>query len=152
MTLGIDIGSSNLGFAVLDKDKKIKYKEYLDLNGINELKSLYLINLKLEEIKENYNIKDVALEHIFIYPGLKAGGTIKVVEAVGVVMLFCYNNNLDFKKISIKTIKKQITGNGNAKKAEIIDKINQMYMLAEQNEHICDAISIAYTFIKLKEA
>jgi crossover junction endodeoxyribonuclease RuvC len=151
MYLGIDIGTNNLGFAILNKNKQIKHKEYLDLNGQSELKSLYLITLKLEELCKKYKIKIIILEHIFIQSGGKAGGVIKIVEAVGVVMLFCYNNNIDFKKLNIKTIKKQITGNGNAKKQEVINSINLLYNLKETNEHIADAIAICLCFI-LKEA
>lgn len=148
MVLGIDIGTNNIGFSVMDNKENLLYKDYLDLKGQTDCKSLNYLYIKMNEICVKYSINNICLEHIFITNNFKAGGTIKCAEAVGVVMLFCSLNNIAFYKIGIGTVKKQITGNGRAKKEDIIKEINNIYKLKNKNEHIADAIAIALTFIK----
>jgi Holliday junction resolvasome RuvABC endonuclease subunit len=65
--LGLDVSSSKIGIAVLDKDKKILTSEVIKLKSEDSLETRALmLENKLEKLKKYYFIDDVYVEEPFI--------------------------------------------------------------------------------------
>ena len=63
---------------------------------------------------------------------------------LAVLTMFCEKHNLKYRAYNVKTIKKVLTGNGNASKQDVIDKIIS-YGLDPVDSNEADAMALLYT-------
>ena len=62
---------------------------------------------------------------------------------MAVLMAWCLEQQIDYEGVAVGTLKKHITGKGNASKQQVIDAVKQLgHQPRDDNE--ADAISIAY--------
>lgn len=103
----------------------------------DESKGMRLIRFKgkLKELCQLEEIKMIVFEQIAVYG--KYPNTVGI-EMIGVLKLFCEENNIDYKAYPVKTIKIQ-TGNGNAGKDEMVAFARQ-YKPTVSSDDEADAI------------
>lgn len=92
----------------------------------------------LNEILEPYSVvyyeqvqRHIGTYAAHIYGGLKA------------IMVMCCNNyNVPYIGVGVGTIKKHITGKGNATKQQVINAVNKKYMSKITNDNTADALAL----------
>jgi crossover junction endodeoxyribonuclease RuvC len=159
--LGIDPGTTRLGYAVLDikyvKTKKfyhLKIKDYgcfesEDKEQPQRLKKIY--NFLKKTIKEHHP-EYLSLENIFFFKNAKT--VIHISEARGVIILAAAENNLPILELTPIEVKQLLTGYGRADKKEVRKTICNILNLKHlpKLDDTSDALAIAFTsFNKLKK-
>jgi len=138
--LGIDPGTTVLGFAILDAASL--HSALLDigtfrLNKIKEhadkLKSIFEKTLQLIE---QYQPQILAIEAPFY--GKNPQSMLKLGRAQGVVIAAAMYKGLEVFEYSPRKIKQSITGNGNASKEQVAAMLQNMNLI-EENRHPFDA-------------
>lgn len=153
--IGIDAGTTRVGFAVLKKQEKQKAKilKY-GLMPVNSKEH----NLRIKEIYEytkklikKYKPTTVVIERLYYYLNRKTA--FEVSQAIGVINLACTQLNTPLFLINPTQVKKVIVNKGNANKKEIqeeiINKFNGQIKKNKKSliDDITDAIAIAFSFI-----
>lgn len=111
----------------------------------DESKGMRLIRFKakLKEVCQAEEIKLIVFEQIAVYG--KFPNTVGI-EMIGVLKLFCEENDIDYKPYPVKSIKKE-TGNGNASKADMV-AFAQRYKPGIKSDDEADAIILYQLAIK----
>ena len=146
--LGIDPSISQLGYGLI---KVEPHKTSYITSGIVKTNSKTEIPLRLVEIYDSINkiIDDhrpniLSIETIFYKKDVDA--ILKLSYVRGVIMLLTQKKNLYYEEYPPKTIKKTITGSGNAAKEQIIKMIKIFLPQVDSKIHDeNDALAIAYT-------
>jgi len=138
--LGIDPGTTILGFALLDATSSqgaLLDIGTLRLNKIKEhadkLKSIFEKTL---EIIELHHPQILAIEAPFY--GKNPQSMLKLGRAQGVVIAAAMYKGLEVYEYSPRKIKQSITGNGNASKEQVAAMLINMNLI-EENKHPFDA-------------
>jgi len=138
--LGIDPGTTILGFALLDTAspqgrlldigtlRLSKIKEHAD-----KLKSIFEKTLQIIELHHPHIL---AIEAPFY--GKNPQSMLKLGRAQGVVIAAAMYKGLEVYEYSPRKIKQSITGNGNASKEQVAAMLTHMNLIRE-NEHPFDA-------------
>jgi crossover junction endodeoxyribonuclease RuvC len=138
--LGIDpgIGITGIGIIEIIKENEITKLKYIYSTSI-KTNSLDKIWIRLKYIYDNikkildiYNPDIAIIEETFSVPS-HGGRSLILAQAKGTVIVCIANTNCNIliEQISVKTIKKNITGSGNATKDEV--KIDVIKLLNIQN-------------------
>jgi crossover junction endodeoxyribonuclease RuvC len=146
--IGIDPGTNVLGYAVLEIDgRKVKIvsfgviKLFNEENHHDKLKEIFL---QIQEIIETYLPRQMAIEAPFF--GKNVQSMLKLGRAQGVSMAAAITMGLEISEYSPKSIKKSITGNGNASKEQVsamLENILKVKIKSEYND-ATDALAAAY--------
>ncbi|MCS7243595.1 MAG: crossover junction endodeoxyribonuclease RuvC [Candidatus Calescibacterium sp.] len=153
--LGIDAGTTRVGFAILENQKKQKTK--IIKYGLMPVNSQQH-NLRIKQIYEytkklikKYKPQTVVIERLYYYLNRKTA--FEVSQAIGVINLACTQLNTPLFLINPTQVKKVIANKGNANKKEIqqeiLCKFNGQIEKKQIIDDITDAIAIALSFIKL---
>ena len=140
LILGIDPGTTILGFALLDASSSqgalrdigtlrlSKIKEHAD-----KLKSIFEKTLEIIELHHPHIL---AIEAPFY--GKNPQSMLKLGRAQGVVIAAAMYKGLEVFEYSPRKIKQSITGNGNASKEQVAAMLVHMNLI-EENKHPFDA-------------
>jgi crossover junction endodeoxyribonuclease RuvC len=152
--IGIDPGVQHIGIAILDifYPKEVITVEY----SLEKKKSAYflLYMFFLEDIIQIYKPDVIAIEKPFFTPKTLANN-IRTLEVIGIIKSAAQTPEyiIPTCEFTPSTIKKKVTGNGKAKKDEIINKIKKLYANKSfLSSHTADAISVALTYYANKES
>jgi len=148
--LGIDPGLDFTGYGVVDsKGEKITVVEA----GIITASKKESLSKRLKKIHSNVTSlitetrPDVcAIEEL--YSSYKHPKTaILMGHARGVVLVACGQHNIDIVNYQAKTVKRSITGNGNASKKQVQHVVNRILHLSEDKRpvDVTDALAICIT-------
>lgn len=126
--LGIDPGTNNLGYAVIEvRDKKL----FLLVHGVFKLQKLkthqdklHQIFLKVQRIIDGYQPNQMSIEAPFF--GKNVQSMLKLGRAQGVAIAAALHKNLEVQEYSPKKIKVAVTGNGNASKEQVAAMVDQL--------------------------
>ncbi|MCS7165033.1 MAG: crossover junction endodeoxyribonuclease RuvC [Candidatus Calescibacterium sp.] len=155
--IGIDAGTTRVGFAVLKKHKKqeIKIIQY----GLMPIKSKEH-DLRIKQIYEytrklikKYKPTTVVVERLYYHLNRKTA--FEVSQAIGVINLACTQLDTSLSLINPTQVKKIITNKGNANKKEIQNQIISKFNGQIKNDKksliddVTDAIAIALSFIMI---
>lgn len=152
--LGIDIGFDRCGFGILEFEMQTKKLSVISAGCITTnrqesiAKRLKCLTDDLNEIKHKYNPEFVSIEKLFF--NRKNPTFEKVCMAKGVAMSVFASSEL--LEIEPKTMKKFITGSGNAGKAEIkavLERILKIELKKIYDDTI-DAIALGMYHAELK--
>jgi crossover junction endodeoxyribonuclease RuvC len=146
--LGIDPGTINCGFAVIDVNKNGKK---LVEAGLIKIKSRVLqeqiVELVegLETIFRNHEIKEVAIEDMFYAYNPKS--VIKLAQFRGALSLKILQEFGNFSEYTPLQVKKAVTGNGKAAKEQVAFMVKRLLGIKQEIKplDITDAIAVAYT-------
>ena len=126
--LGIDPGTNNLGYAVIEIRKK---QIHLLVHGVFKLsrlashqEKLHQIFLKIQRIIEGFQPDEMAIEAPFF--GKNVQSMLKLGRAQGVAIAAALQKELVVKEYSPKKIKLAVTGNGNASKEQVAALVDQL--------------------------
>jgi crossover junction endodeoxyribonuclease RuvC len=154
--LGIDPGTANTGYGLIESKTKIKYLDH----GIIQTtpddcpgERLRQINNNLARVIRKYKPDFIAIEKVYFFVNKKS--VIKVSQAKGSLLLTAAKKKIPVKEYSPITIKSVITGNGRAKKEEVGEFVRKILKLKEipKPDHAADALAAAITYVeKLKES
>ena len=146
--LGIDPGTINCGYAILEKDVnniklieagliKIKSKE-LQYQIVELVEGLDLITSK-------HKIDEVAIEDIFFAFNPKS--VIKLAQFRGALSLKILQDFGNFSEYTPLQIKKAVTGNGKAQKEQVAFMVKRLLGIKKEIKplDISDAIAVALT-------
>lgn len=146
--LGIDPGTNQLGYAILEVSGR---KTTLITMGILKLKSfkdhttkLKEIFLQLQEIIETYLPTQLSIEAPFY--GKNVQSMLKLGRAQGVAMAAGMTMGLEIIEYSPKKIKQSVTGNGNASKEQVAAMLESIMRIKIQSSTLdaTDALAAAY--------
>lgn len=151
--LAIDPGSSNLGWAHM-LDEHIVMCGTLKLSGNKPdtfTRLYYFINLQLDGIQASGSIIRMVPQFIILesfFTG-KMRGTTVIPELRGVIKLAAYQRNIEVVDVAPQTVKKFVTGKGNADKGMVRKAINEKYNMNTQTSDESDAVGIALTGLNI---
>jgi crossover junction endodeoxyribonuclease RuvC len=146
--LGIDPGTINCGYAILEvNNKKIKLIEA----GLIKMKSRILQEQILEFVEgldlvtKNHKIDDVAIEDMFYAFNPKT--VIKLAQFRGAISLKILQDFGNFSEYTPLQVKKAVTGNGKAAKEQVSFMVKRLLNIKQEIKplDITDAIAIAIT-------
>jgi len=146
--LGIDPGTRNMGYALLELE-----------NGKMKLKEAGLIKIKAEELQyqipqmvealgsifSNHSIDEVAMEDIFYAHNPKT--TIKLAQFRGAIMLKLLQEFGFFSEYTALQVKKALTGKAKADKTQVAFMVKRLLGIKKEIKplDITDAIAVAIT-------
>lgn len=146
--LGIDPGTINCGYAIIEKDgREIKLCEA----GLVKIKSKILQEQIVEMIEgfdlifKNHSIDEVAIEDMFYAYNPKS--VIKLAQFRGAISLKVLQNFGNFHEYTPLQVKKAVTGNGKATKEQVSFMVKRLLGIKKEIKplDITDAIAIALT-------
>jgi len=149
--LGIDPGTVNLGFGVVDGEEEMRV---VDCGVVNvsprvpmemRLSALYE---RLGQIIAEHRPSEVAIEDPFIGHNVRSAFAIGRAQAIAI--LAAANQGLSVYYYSPATIKQQITGYGQSDKRQIQEMVKIQLGLSElpQPSDVADALAIAICHIQ----
>ena len=146
--LGIDPGSINCGYAILEVINK---KPKLIEAGIIKMKSRVLQEQILEFIEgfdliiSRHEINQVAIEDMFYAFNPKS--VIKLAQFRGAISLKVLLEFGNFSEYTPLQVKKAVTGNGKAKKEQVAFMVKRILNIKQEIKplDITDAIAVALT-------
>jgi len=146
--LGIDPGSSNCGYAVLEKTKN---RMILLEAGVIKIKTKVLQDQIVELVEgfdtviEGKRIDEVAIEDIFYAYNPKT--VIKLAQFRGALSLKVLQEIGNFSEYTPLQVKKAVTGNGKATKEQVAFMVKRILGIKKEIKpmDITDAIAVALT-------
>jgi len=127
--LGIDPGTSILGYGLIQEEEKNPNLIYLGVIELYKIENHYdrlqKIFSRITQIIEYYQPDEVALEAPFF--GKNVQSMLKLGRAQGVAMGAALNRNLPIFEYAPRKIKQAITGNGNASKEQVAGMLQKMF-------------------------
>jgi len=146
--LGIDPGTINCGYAIIEKDiRELKLCEA----GLIKIKSKILQEQIVEMMEgldlifSNHKIDEVAIEDMFYAFNPKS--VIKLAQFRGAISLKILQNFGNFAEYTPLQVKKAVTGNGKAQKEQVAFMVKRILGVKKEIKplDITDAIAIALT-------
>jgi crossover junction endodeoxyribonuclease RuvC len=149
--LGIDTGSRNLGYCIIDWNTK---NFTLVEAGLIKMKEKNLQAQMLEMIEgidlifSKYKIDEVAIEDIFFAFNPKS--VIKLAQFRGALCLKILQEVGIFHEYTALQVKKSVTGQGKASKEQVAFMVKRLYGIKKEIKplDITDAMAIALTHLQ----
>ncbi len=146
--LGIDPGTRNCGYAVIEKngrDIKLLEAGLVKIKTKNLQEQIVEMCEGLEMIFKKYEIKEVAIEDIFYAFNPKT--VIKLAQFRGAISLKVLQEFGNFAEYTPLQVKQAVTGNGKAQKEQVAFMVKRLLGIKKEIKplDITDAIAIALT-------
>ena len=144
--LGIDPGTTIIGFGVIDKNKsKLKLIDYgvIRTRNVSQSEKLLEINKELNKIVKKYNPEVAGIETLYFSTNKKTA--IAVAEARGAIILTLTQNNIPIKEFSPNNIKATVSGYGRSDKKAMEKMVSLNLGIKESSlpDDAFDALAIA---------
>jgi len=145
--LGIDPGSYNVGYGILQVEKHRITAAGCDTIKINSKLQLPVrlvkISSGMDEIIAEYKPDIAVVETIFYGKNIKSAFTLG--HARGVIILALAKHNIEIAEYSPREVKKSVVGNGNASKEQVQYMVQKILNLSvkPKTEDAADALAIA---------
>jgi len=146
--LGIDPGTINCGYAIIEKNHNHLKLIEAGLIKIDKDKLQYQITQLVEAIDlifKSYNIDEVAIEDIFYAFNPKS--VLKLAQFRGALSLKILQIHGNFSEYTPLQVKKAVTGNGKSKKEQVAFMVKRILNIKKDIKplDITDAMAIAIT-------
>ena len=146
--LGIDPGTRNMGYALLNFEKgKISLLEagLIKITAGELQEQIPQMLEAFEGIFLKHEIDEVAMEDIFYAHNPKT--TIKLAQFRGAIMLMILQQFGEFNEYTALQVKKALTGNGKASKEQVAFMVKRLLNIKKEIKplDITDAIAVAIT-------
>ena len=145
--LGIDPGSLNVGYGILQVEKRKIVAAGCDTIKINPklqlAERLVQIHSGMDKIIAEYKPDIAVVETIFYGKNIKSAFTLG--HARGVILLALAQHNIEIVEYSPREVKKSVVGNGNASKEQVAYMVPKILNLSTKpkTEDATDALAIA---------
>lgn len=146
--LGIDPGSRNLGYAIINMDKNSLKLVEAGLIKIKQNSLQYQISQLIEGLDlviKNHKIDEVAIEDIFFAYNPKT--VLKLAQFRGALSLRILQIHGNFSEYTPLQVKKALTGKAKAKKEQVAFMVKKILGIKKEIKplDITDAMAIAIT-------
>lgn len=146
--LGIDPGTINCGYAIIEKTKNKTTLVEAGLIKIKQKELQYQIAELIEgldTVLKDRVIDEVAIEDIFFAYNPKT--VIKLAQFRGALSLKILQDYGNFSEYTALQVKKAVTGNGKAKKEQVAFMVKRLLKITKEIKplDITDAIAVALT-------
>jgi crossover junction endodeoxyribonuclease RuvC len=146
--LGIDPGTRNCGYAIIEKEKNtLRLKEAGLIKIKEKILQYQIVELVegLDIIFKNHSINEVAIEDIFYAFNPKT--VLKLAQFRGALSLKILQVFGNFHEYTPLQVKKAVTGNGKAAKEQVSFMVKRILGIKQEIKplDITDAIAIALT-------
>lgn len=145
--LGIDPGTTVMGFALLRIENNQPQVLLMDVLKLSQQKDIYarleMIHTKVMELIKLYQPNTFAIEAPFF--GKNVQSMLKLGRAQGVAIAAAMQSKLSVTEYSPKKVKQSITGNGNADKDQVWKMLQRVLSIDEQPKYFdaTDALAVA---------
>jgi len=145
--LGIDPGSYNVGYGILQVEKRKIVAAGCDTIVTNSkaplAERLVEIQSGMNKIISEYKPDIAVVETIFYGKNIKSAFTLG--HARGVILLSLAQHNIEIVEYSPREVKKSVVGNGNASKEQVEYMVQKILNLSTKpkTEDAADALAIA---------
>ena len=145
--LGIDPGTTIMGFAVLKIDKGLPVLLTMDVLKLASTRNIYsrleMIHTSVCEVITEYRPTTFAIEAPFF--GKNVQSMLKLGRAQGVAIAAAMQAQLSVTEYSPKKVKQSITGNGNADKDQVWKMLQTILKIKNQPKYYdaTDALAVA---------
>ena len=139
--LALDLSTVDTGFAIYDNSELMLYGS-LSYNDKNLYDRTFRTINKIHEMIITEEIDEVVFEDSF--SGTNKQVVVKLNRLAGGVIFVAQSLSTPFVTYPPRSIKKAFTGNGNAKKEDMIKQVKELLKLDIYNDNICDAIALGY--------
>ena len=145
--LGIDPGSLNVGYGIIQVEKRKIVAAGCDTIKINPklqlTERLVQIHAGMDKIIAEYKPDIAVVETIFYGKNIKSAFTLG--HARGVIMLALAQQNIKIEEYSPREVKKSVVGYGNASKEQVAYMVQKILNLSTKpkTEDAADALAIA---------
>lgn len=149
--LGIDPGTHNVGYGVLEKNNgAIRSLEYGVVRSIARRDLSFRLGeiyRKLDTIIGQIKPDIISIEKVFF--GVNVKSAISLGEGRGIILLLADLHDIEIHEFSPTQIKKAVTGNGRAQKYQIQKMMQGLLKLKDMpgSEDAADALAAAYCFL-----
>ncbi len=146
--LGIDPGTTTVGFAVIELHKNTRkiltYWVIQTTPKIPQSQKLFEISEDLNALINSYNVTYAAIEKLFFSTNHKTA--IDVAQSRWVILLNLEKNHIPFFEYTPLQVKKALCGNGKAKKWQVGRAVQLLFSLdtLPTPDDAADALGIAY--------
>lgn len=146
--LGIDPGSKNCGYAIIEKNQNKLFLKEAGLIKIKESVLQYQISQLVEGLDlvfKNHTIDEVAIEDIFYAYNPKT--VLKLAQFRGALSLKILQVFGNFSEYTPLQVKKAVTGKAKAKKEQVAFMVKRILNIKQEIKplDITDAIAVALT-------
>lgn len=138
MILGLDISLTNTGFCLLDKGRVYKMGLVKSKPNIDRFERFNTILGNLAPFIEKASF--VVIEG---YSFASVGKVFDIAELSGIIKAYIWSLQKPFIEVPPNTLKKFVTGNGNADKNIMMTKAFKTYGIEFDDDNICDAFCLA---------
>lgn len=144
--LGIDPGSTLMGFGVLESDKgKLETVEYgvLKITGKDLPEKLLNLSNELQKLLKRAKPEIAGIEKLFFSKNKKTA--FEVAQARGVILLELLRHKISVVELTPGQIKIAATGYGNADKIAVAKMVGKILNIAklEHDDNASDALAVA---------
>ncbi len=145
--LGIDPGSYNFGYGILQLNKRQIVAAGCDSVKISRklilAERLTEIYREMNRIIKEYKPDIAAIETIFYGKNIKSAFTLG--HARGTMMLALANQNIEIREFSPREVKKAVVGNGNAAKEQVKYMVKHILNIdiTQKTQDATDALAVA---------
>jgi crossover junction endodeoxyribonuclease RuvC len=145
--LGIDPGTTIMGYAVLKIEKGLPALLTMDVLKLASTKNIYsrleMIHTRIGAVITEYTPTTFAIEAPFF--GKNVQSMLKLGRAQGVAIAAAMQAQLEVTEYSPKKIKQSITGNGNADKEQVWKMLQTILKIKDQPKYYdaTDALAVA---------
>ena len=149
LILGIDPGLERTGFAVISVGKKQvvpkDFGVFLTAKSLPRPERLCQIADDIDEIIRLWKPQILVIEKLVFMKNITNG--LLVAEARGIIVERAARAGLQIQELLPTAIKKQVTGNGQASKAQMQKMVQILFRLPEipQPDDAADALAIAFS-------
>jgi len=146
--LGIDPWTTTVGFAIIDKQNQIysiiDYWVFSTTPKVPIYDKVFEIWNDIIEIIKKYQPDIISIEKLYFQNNIKTG--IDVAQSRWVILYEAMKHNLAIQEYTPLQVKKAITGNGQAKKAQLQRALQIIFRMEEipKPDDAADAIWLAY--------
>lgn len=149
--IGIDPGTIVMGYGILKIKEGKPSLEAMGLLRLDRYQSHYVRLQKIQEaveaLIERYAPTDMALESPFLGKNIQT--TLKLGRAQGAAMVAAIREGLSVTEYAPSTIKKMITGRGNASKEQVAAMLQYILKIPDgammEKNDATDAVAVAMT-------
>ncbi len=147
IVLGIDPGTTSVGYAVLKKGRKrikVLSLNFLDTQKEKDKgKKLIKIYQETKKMIRQYNPDIIGVEQIYFFKNAKT--MVQITQAQGAIFLAAFQSRKRVLEVTPLQVKSLVTGYGRADKTQVQKMLKEILNLKEipKPDDVADAIGIA---------
>ncbi|MEO0082973.1 MAG: crossover junction endodeoxyribonuclease RuvC [candidate division WOR-3 bacterium] len=148
--LGLDPGLSATGFGIVINNHCLECGIIRSNSKQMLAERIYHIVQNLRKKIRQYQPTTCVIETLF-FRKESARSVIYSAHLRGAIFFLCHQEKIPVIEVTPATVKRSLTGNGRASKQQINYVVKKIFNIKEKiNEHVSDALAIAYTFQTIK--